>query len=291
MNVQKIQVLDQAVVKASKKIKVLNTLTWPAEAEEKFLEGWHKGKPKLPQIRIHPPDVRENIATLDAIVKKCDQADPVEKFLSETALSYANAGRMLMHVGTPDFTKYSSIIYGRPDRVYKLQNLTAVDGAKFFLDVTDQLLGHPNLQTKEATISASVFAASIKTAVDEFFVHDTVKIVLDPEMSSKALAGATRIRVREGALFSQLDRDQLINHEAFVHSATQLNGRKQIHLNSLGLGAPRTTKTQEGIAVMAELITNAIDISRLRRIALRVIAVQMALDGADFIDLFKYFPE
>jgi uncharacterized protein (TIGR02421 family) len=57
----------------------------------------------------------------------------------------------------------------------------------------------------------------------------------------------------------------------------------------LGLGAPRTTRTQEGIAVMAELITNAMDLNRLRRIALRVLAVKMALDGADFIDLFKFF--
>ena len=60
-------------------------------------------------------------------------------------------------------------------------------------------------------------------------------------------------------------------------------------LKSLGLGAPRTTRTQEGIAVLAELITNSIDITRLRRVALRVIAVKMALDGADFIELFKYF--
>ena len=61
-----------------------------------------------------------------------------------------------------------------------------------------------------------------------------------------------------------------------------------IHLNCLGLGAPRTTRNQEGIAVLAELITNSIDISRLRLIALRVMAVQGALDGADFIDIFRF---
>jgi uncharacterized protein (TIGR02421 family) len=95
--------------------------------------------------------------------------------------------------------------------------------------------------------------------------------------------------VRAGALFTELDKDQLLHHEAFIHTATQLNGRKQERLRSLGLGAPRTTRTQEGIAVLAELITNSIDISRLRRVALRVIAVKMALDGADFIDLFRFF--
>lgn len=291
MNKDKIQRLDEAIVNASKKIKVLNTLAWPAEAEPKFLEGWHKGNPVLPNIKIQPPDVSESVATLDAIVQQCDQEDPVEKFLEETALSYANAGRMLMHVGTPEFTKYSTKIYGRPDTVYKLQGLTGADGAKFFLDVTDKLLGNPHIQPTETDISAAQFAEWLKSEVDEFFAHDTVEVVLDPNMSSKALAGATRIRVRGSAVFSQLDKDQLLYHEAYVHTATQLNGKKQTNLKSLGLGAPRTTRTQEGIAVLAELITNSIDITRLRRVALRVIAVKMALDGADFIELFKFFLE
>lgn len=291
MDKQKIQKLDAALVQASKKIKVLNTLAWPPGVEEKFLEDWRKGKPHLPAIKIEPPDVKSSVKELDAIVKQCNQDEPVEKFLSETALSYANAGRMLMHVGTPDFTKYSIKIYGRPDAVYKLQGLTGVDGAKFFLDVTDKLIGNPNIQPTETDISATDFAGWLKAEVDEFFQHDSVEVIVDQKLSSKALAGATRIRVRGSAIFSQLDKDQLLYHEAFVHTATQLNGRKQMNLQSLGLGAPRTTRTQEGIAVMAELITNAIDISRLRRIALRVIAVKMALDGADFIDLFKFFLE
>ncbi|MCU0368144.1 MAG: flavohemoglobin expression-modulating QEGLA motif protein [Cyclobacteriaceae bacterium] len=291
MDKQKIQKLDAALVKASKKIKVLNTLAWPVGTEEKFLDGWRKGKPQLPDIKIEPPNVKSNVDVLDAIVKQCTQEDPVEKFLAETALSYANAGRMLMHVGTPDFTKYSIKIYGRPDAIYKLQGLTGVDGAKFFLDVTDKLIGNPNIQPTETDISATDFAGWLKAEVDEFFQYDSVEVMVDQKLSSKALAGATRIRVRGSAVFSQLDKDQLLYHEAFVHTATQLNGRKQLNLQSLGLGAPRTTRTQEGIAVMAELITNSIDISRLRRIALRVIAVKMALDGADFIDLFKFFLE
>ena len=289
MDTHKIQKLDSALMRAAKKIKVLNALAWPAEAEVKFLDGWRKNNPQLPEINIRPPDVNDSVKELDAIIQECNQEDPVEKFLAETALSYAYAGRMLMNVGTPEFTKYSSYIYGRPDAVYKLQGISAVDGAKFFLEVTDNLLGNPHIQPTETDISAIDFAAWLKTEVNAFFEHDTVEIVLDPDMSSKALASASRIRIRGGAVFSQLDKDQLLNHEAFVHTATQLNGRKQVNLKSLGLGAPRTTRTQEGIAVLAELITNSIDITRLRRVALRVIAVKMALDGADFIELFKYF--
>lgn len=289
MNDDKIKSLDEALCTAAKKIKVLNALAWPEGTETTFLEGWRKGRPELPEIHLEKPDCMDNVAALDNIVKQCDQQHPVEKFLAETAESYANAGRMLHGIGTQDFTKYSARIYGRPDMVYKHQGISIVDGAKFLLKVTDDLLGNHSLQPTAFDISAQEFAGWLKSEVEEFFDKDTVEVVVDQNMSSKALAGATRIRIRGSALFSALDKDQLLYHEAFVHTATQLNGRKQQNLKSLGLGAPRSTRTQEGLAVIAEMITNAMDISRLRRIALRVIAVQMALEGADFIDLFKFF--
>ncbi|MDP2203944.1 MAG: flavohemoglobin expression-modulating QEGLA motif protein [Methylicorpusculum sp.] len=291
MDAEKIRKMDEAVIAAAKGIKVLSSLAWPVEAEDKFLNDWRKGKANLPKINIQAPDLTANVETLDAVTKSCDLSDPVEKFLGETARCYANAGNMIMNVGTPEFTRYSMKIYGRPDMLYKLQGLTAVDGARFFLDITDKLLGNPKIEPTETDISATEFASWLKGRVDEFFMHDTVDVLVDETLSAKALAGATRIRVRGGAFFSQLDKDQLLYHEAFVHTATQLNGQKQPNLKSLGLGSPRTTRTQEGIAVLSELITNSIDLTRLRRVALRVIAVKMALDGADFIDVFKFFLE
>ena len=291
MDDRKIRRLDEATVDASKKIKVLSALSWPVEAEEKFLTGWRKGKAALPQIDIKPPDVGEDVAHLDTITNACDLKNPVEKFLAETTRSYANAGRMLMNIGTPGFTRYSVKLYGRPDANYIMQDFNAVDSARFFLDITERLLGHSLIEDTENTIAAEDIAAWLRGKTDRFFINDKVEVMVDPELSAKAIAGATRIRVRGGAYFSSLDKDQLWFHEAMVHTVTQLNGRKQPNLQSLGLGAPRTTRTQEGIAVLAELVTNSIDLTRLQRIALRVIAVQMALDGADFIDLFKYFLE
>jgi hypothetical protein len=58
MNTDKIQKLDEAVVQASKKIKVLNALAWPSDAEEKFLKRWREGKPELPTVILTIPNVR-----------------------------------------------------------------------------------------------------------------------------------------------------------------------------------------------------------------------------------------
>ncbi|MEP7096925.1 MAG: tyrosine/phenylalanine carboxypeptidase domain-containing protein, partial [Dokdonella sp.] len=82
---------------------------------------------------------------------------------------------------------------------------------------------------------------------------------------------------------------QLLEHEAFVHTLTALNGRQQPHFPSFARSSPRVTATQEGLATFAELITGAIDIERMKRISLRIIAVDMAMQGANFIDVFRFF--
>ena len=76
-----------------------------------------------------------------------------------------------------------------------------------------------------------------------------------------------------------------------VHTLTAINGRVQPVLTSLSLGSPRTTATQEGLATFAELITGAIDLARLRRLALRVRAIRLAEQSADFIELYRYLVE
>ena len=57
----------------------------------------------------------------------------------------------------------------------------------------------------------------------------------------------------------------------------------------LGSNFGSITKTQEGLAVFSELITGSIDVDRMRRISDRVVAIQMSIDGADFIEVFRYF--
>ena len=57
----------------------------------------------------------------------------------------------------------------------------------------------------------------------------------------------------------------------------------------LGSNYGAITKTQEGLAVFSEFITGSIDIDRMRRISDRVKAIQMAIDGADFIEIYRYF--
>ena len=128
-------------------------------------------------------------------------------------------------------------------------------------------------------IGAEALRRDLQGELDRFFVHHRISVEIDPELIAKAAAGPTRIRLRGGGHYSEYDRHQLLEHEAFVHSLTALNGREQPHMKSLARTSPRITATQEGLATFAELITGAIDIERMKRISLRIIAIDMALRG------------
>lgn len=286
-----IQSLDEALAQVAGQIRILAPLQWPADAEDRFLAAYRAGKPELPDVRLVPRPHGNDIDVLQGIQKQCDRAHPLGNLIYKTARSYESAVRMLGAIGTPDFTEYSAQLYGLPTDSYRTQTITPLSAADFFLSTTDRLLGGNQLPDLVADISAQEFGERVQKKLDRFFVEDRVEVVLDPDLASKAVGGSTRIRVRAGARFSKLDLAQLVNHEAYVHSATILNGKRQRNLRCLGLGSPRTTRTQEGLAVLAELLTMSIDVMRLRRVALRVRAIQSALEGADFIDIFRSFLE
>jgi uncharacterized protein (TIGR02421 family) len=195
---------------------------------------------------------------------------------------------MLRQVGTPAFTRCSEALYGRPsDRVIGSE-LTLLQAAEGFITNTTAFERSCLIPEDSICVLATTVAEELQAQVTAFFRHHDVRVVIDPTLASKAAAGAERIRVRGSTCFSPQDVPQLLVHEAFVHTLTKLNGQAQPHLRSLGLGAPRTTRTQEGLALFAELISVAIDLQRLRRIALRVKAVDLALRGADFIEVFRF---
>jgi uncharacterized protein (TIGR02421 family) len=283
--------LDRDLAHAVRRIRVLKNLEWPGTAEETFLKSWSAGTPALPDVRLEPVDYTRELGALEAIESQCDRGHPLGNLVYKNARSYAIVARMLGAIGTPEFTRQSILLYGRPDDVYRTQDWTGVDAAEFFLTVTDELLRGSVIPPAEPCIPAEEFAESLRRSMAQFFTEDDVKVVLDPNLASKAVAGSNAVRLRASALFSELDLAQLLQHEAFVHTATMLNGKKQPLVRCLGLGAPRTTRTQEGIAVIAEVFTLSLDIARMRRVALRVRALALALAGADFIEIFCTFLE
>ncbi|GAA5067053.1 flavohemoglobin expression-modulating QEGLA motif protein [Lysobacter panacisoli] len=282
---------DRRLVALGRKVCVLKAIGWASGLEERFLAQWRAGKPELPQPGTQPLPLIDTIDGLRTLMCEIDQRHPIGRWLYKTAWSYRVAAQMLGAIGTPEFTRCSALLYGRPDFRYRSQDVNNVDSAREMLAITDELISDRLLPEVPFDIPAQEFAERLRERIGPFFKHDDVRVVLDPELSSKATAGSRRISLRATAMFSERDLEQLVEHEAFIHTATLLNGMHQPHLHALGIGSPRTTRVQEGLATFSEIVTGALDIARLRRIALRVMMVKQALDGADFIEVFKGFLE
>jgi len=283
--------LDTRLLDVAREVRVLSSLSWPEGTVRKFLISWRRGQPTLPEVTPTPRDLGPIRAELEAIVAAADPADPMQVFVARTADSYATAARMLGAVGTPEMTECSRLLYGAPDDLMPGSELSHRRAAELLLQNTENLVAAGVIPESERTCPAEEAAARMRDAFDSFFGPDAPSVEIDPDLASKAAAGSRRVRIRGTTTFSELDVAQLIEHEGFVHTATALNGRAQPNLACMALSAPRTTATQEGIATLAELTTRAIDIARLRRLALRTVAIHMALEGADYLEVFRFFLE
>ncbi|AWV08639.1 flavohemoglobin expression-modulating QEGLA motif protein [Marilutibacter maris] len=281
--------LDARMVQAARGIRLLTLTSWPAGQEQRFLEEHATGRLALPRIEYPRHDFAEVRAELEAVAAEADPDHPLGQYLRESAHSWGIAAQLLESLGTPAVTAHSVRLFGRPDEALPGDGPSAREAAQHFISIADELDRELMAPAEHITVSATALQLQLQRELDNFFGERVIEVELDPELISKAAAGATRIRLRSNAAFSDYDRDQLLQHEAFVHSLTAINGRQQPVLPSLGLSSPRSTETQEGLATFAEQITGSIDIGRMKRISLRIEAVDMALGGADFVEVFRYF--
>ncbi|AND69953.1 hypothetical protein ATSB10_24990 [Dyella thiooxydans] len=283
--------LDQRLLAAVRPIRILPTVAWPASLEDRMIGDYAAGRLALPQVRYGPPDLSAARAELVAIEREAGHEDPLGDYLCRTAESWRIAAEMLEAAGTAGVTAPSIVLYGHPGDLIPGSSKSNLDAARYFVDLADELGADLLADEVAGTIAAEQLRGELAQTLDGFFGAGVIAVEVDPELTAKAAAGATRIRLRGGTTFTDYDRHQLLAHEAYVHSLTALNGRAQPLLASLARTSPRVTATQEGLAVFAELMSGAIDISRLKRISLRILAIDMALRGADFVEVYRFFLE
>ncbi|WP_045727084.1 flavohemoglobin expression-modulating QEGLA motif protein [Xanthomonas sp. GPE 39] len=281
--------LDARMVKAVRGIRLLALTSWPLALQASFLQSVARGQPQLPQVQYPRLDLTDTRRELAAIAQACDPTHPLGVYLQASVHSWDLAAALLESLGTSAVGTYSAQLFGVPEDPMPGQGATMREAASHFIHIAQELDGELLSAEEQVPVSATALHLLLQRDLDAFFGKRVIAVELDPDLPSKAAAGARRIRLRAGATFSDYDRAQLFHHEALVHSLTALNGRAQVHLRSLALSSPRVTATQEGLATFAEQITGSIDIVRMKRISMRIEAIALARDGADFIEVFRYF--
>ena len=284
---QRIADLSNRLYEASREIRILSHIRWPTEVRETFFKYKEQRLPEVTYPNFEPANVITQIAGIQTELG--DSA--IDKWLGRQANIIANSALMKSSVGTEKFYQYSRDLYGAPSDPLTDGMSTSLSLAQQFDEVIESLSGIDLGAPQDADRTADEVANAMRRAVDKAFGEYAPEVFVVDELSANALAGPTRIRIRKGAKFTDRDVVQLINHEAHIHVATALNGSHQTHLPMLGASHAGTTRTQEGLAVFAEFITGTMDIDRMRRLSDRVLGIQMAIDGADFIEVYRYFVE
>lgn len=275
----------KALDAAASDMRVLSALKWDGQMRARFLQNGTLPNPEY--TTIDTSNAREAIAHARTFI---EGDHVVMQWMGRLCTTLESTAGLIDTRGTADFFHHSADLYGQPKQ-FMLDGQTRVLDLARHMDSTldgidfDQLV----VEGFEKVLDAKAFAAALEGKLAHYFGEDAPDVIVSDDVSSKAAASSKRIRVRSDADFTDRDVDQLLQHEALVHSATGLNGKLQKNFPILSRGHPGTTEIQEGLAVFAEVITGTMDPRRFRRLSGRVIAIQMSVDGADFKEVFDFF--
>lgn len=272
---------------AEKPMRILRSISWEPHIREAFFAAKEQKLPQVDYPKFDGARSREGIENAKALLIG---DHPVFAWLRRVGGTLETTSEMLENLGTPKFFKYSSQLYRPP-------NHTLIDGKTRTIDLARHMdasldgLGNEKLilGREDKSLNATLFASRLREKLGKYFDANMPEIRLEKNLSAKVLAGAKRIRIHKDAKFTSIDIRQLLHHEALVHVGTALNGRSQKDFPILGSAHAGTTEIQEGLAVFAEIITGAMDPVRFRRLVDRVIAIHMSVQGADFIEVYRYF--
>ncbi len=272
---------------AEENVRILRALAWDPRVKEHFFSEGCRELPHVVYPAFDPGPVLDACRDVRRLV---DGAAPEQRWLQRQAHAIERGAQLLATLGTHDFLAWSRELFRDP-------TTSLVDGMGTPLDLA-RLLDRTLAEAERFDLGAATELESVEAVAEvlrretrERFGDLAPEVLIVDDLSANALAGVRAIRLRRDARFTERDVHQLLHHEAFVHVCTGLNGREQPDLPILRSSHPGTTCTQEGLAVFAEFMSGTMDVDRLRRLSDRVLAIQMALDGADFLEVFRHLRE
>ena len=292
--------LSDRIVEAQRPIRILDSIKWCGEVRGAFFAS---GCRELPGVdtdyyrRKNPLDydpsvLRGQLHQIERdIARKLGQLNPLATIMRRICREYQTVVRMLEARGTADFGLYSEELYGSASDVFHAGDPTLADLGTQMEATLINLLKNRSMEEAPKTVSAPQAVEILNQRLLAAFPDAGIRVLLNDQMTADAAAGSDYLKIRSDACFNSLDIDVLEVHEGWVHLGTTLNGMAQPACTFLGKGPPSSTTTQEGLAVLTEILTLRSSPSRLYRLINRVRAVTLAEEGADFIDVFNYLRE
>ncbi|KTC65545.1 Domain of uncharacterised function (DUF1704) (plasmid) [Legionella adelaidensis] len=296
-----IKQLSQRLVDAQQSIRILDSIKWDENIREEFFK--HKAK-KLPAINEDyyknkplPFDAKEKIEEFRGILRDTQnqfgQYASITRLIKRMCDEYSRAVQMLAGRGTSTFCEISMELYGSPNDVFYAGGPRLSELGALLFDVLTTLDVQLQSDADVKRYTPEEAQEILQARLSAFFDRHTgkVTVMVSDGMIADASAGADNIKLSQRVMFSDRDIRYLEVHEGWVHVGTTLNGSMQPYCNFLSKGSPSSSVIQEGLAVLTEVITFSSYPGRMRKITNRVIALDKVTQGADFLDVYKYFLE
>jgi uncharacterized protein (TIGR02421 family) len=292
-----VRVLSDRIVEAQRPIRILDAIKWSGDIRQGFFDSRCKTLPEVDAnyyrdhcpLEFDPDTKKAELHQIERdIYRQLGQLNPLATIMRRTCREYQMVVRMLEARGTKAFSDLSQELYGASSDVFHAADPTVADLGIQMESVLEGLLSHQSMLEQPRVLSPQEAVTELNERLGRVFPDGTVHVKVSDGIAADAAAGTDYIKLREDARFSSEDVDVLEAHEGWVHLGTTLNGMSQPYCTFLAKGPPSSTITQEGLAVLTEIITFRSSPRRLHRLIARVRAVTLAEEGADFVEVFQY---
>jgi uncharacterized protein (TIGR02421 family) len=294
----RVRALSDRLVEAQRPIRILDAIKWDDGVERAFFAADARELPPVTrdyyQRRALPFDSAAKRAELLALERDVRRQlgayNPAGRLLARTCEEYRQVVDLLEARGTLAFSALSERLYGGAGDCFHAGEPTLVDLGRQLAGTLDNLAQEAAFAADADAVEAEEAVAVLASRLGSFFGNGaSVRVRLSDGIVADAAAGSDYVKLRADARFTARELRLLEVHEGWVHLGTTLNGQSQPVCTFLGKGPPSATATQEGLAVLTEVLAFASHPGRVRRLTHRVEGVALAEAGANFLDVYRFF--
>lgn len=294
-----VRALSDRIVQAQAPIRVLDAVKWDDSVRKAFFAAGGRHLPAVDRayydarpLSFDSSAKKQEFQNIERdITRRLGQFSPVGQIMRRMCKEYRMVIRMLEARGTPDFGLISQDLYGAATDAFHAGDPTLADLGLMLSDYLNNIAGRGDLKDEPKTLTAGQAVDMLQTRLGRVFGEGegAIRVFESDGIVADAAAGADYIKIRRDALFNERDIRALEVHEGLVHVGTTLNGLNQPICTFLAKGPPSSTVTQEGLAILMEVIAFTSYPTRLRKLTNRTRAIHLAEEGADFVEVYRFF--
>lgn len=291
-----IRELSDRLVQLQSPIRILDAVNWDAEVKSDFFAHKAHRQPAVTadyyakrNLGYDTAEKQSEFLALEReIAKRIGQLNPIGTLMRKMCREYRVVLEMLENRGTDNFNALSNELYGGPQDVFHAGEPCLAE-LGLMLEATLKQMRSDLLPEDSKDIPADKAVEILSQRLKASMPDVPMSVILSDGIVSDAAAGSDRLKLNQDVLFSQRELEILEVHEGWIHIGTTYNGQSQHCLTYLAKGTPSATITQEGLAVLTEIVTLRSTPDRLKKLVNRIRAVTLASEGATFLDVYRYF--